>query len=152
MGSKIPLTAQEYVIAEIGAKKFGFKTVNELVSTAIISFFSDTFGWNIKPEDSRKFVKKLNEETAKNPNLDIEEFIRNFNSLSIIEKEKVTVEIPKKLLAFLKDKRKADLDEYLSNCLTDTVAADIEADVFGDSKRVQAEYGLKEEFKAYTGH
>jgi hypothetical protein len=32
------------------------------------------------------------------------------------------------------------------------VAADIEANVFGDSKRVQAEYGLREEFKAYTGY
>ena len=91
-------------------------------------------------------------ETAKNPDLDIEAFIRNFESLPIIEKEKVTVEIPKKLLAFVKDRRKADLEEYLSNCLTDTVAADIEADVFGDADTIKTEYGLKAEFKGYTGH
>ena len=69
-----------------------------------------------------------------------------------IETEKVTVRIPKKLLAFLKEERKADLEEYLSNCITDTVAADIEAEVYGYSEDIKTEYGLKEEFKAYTGH
>lgn len=76
----------------------------------------------------------------------------SFEVLPEIETEEITVRIPKKLLAFLKDKRKADLNEYLQNCLTDTVAADIEAEVYGDPEAIKTEYGLREEFKAYTGH
>ncbi len=44
------------------------------------------------------------------------------------------------------------MNEYLSNCLTDTIAADIEADVHGDAETIKNDYGLKAEFKAYTGH
>ncbi len=70
----------------------------------------------------------------------------------MIGKSKTCFEIPKKLLAFLKDRRSKDLDEYLSNCLMDTIAADIEADVHGDAETIKNYYGLKAEFKAYTGH
>ena len=62
------------------------------------------------------------------------------------------VKIPKKLLAFLKDKRSEDLEEYLSNCLTDIISADINAEVFGDPERIKAEYDLKAEFAFYEGH
>lgn len=70
----------------------------------------------------------------------------------MIGKSKTCFEIPKKLLAFLKDRRSKDPDEYLSNCLMDTIAADIEADVHGDAETIKNYYGLKAEFKAYTGH
>jgi len=70
----------------------------------------------------------------------------------MVETEEVEVKVPKKLLTFLKDKKSKDLEEYLSNCLTDTIAADIDAEVFGNPDRVRREYGLTKEFKFYQGH
>jgi len=68
-----------------------------------------------------------------------------------IETEQVTLEIPKKLLALLKD-RKKDVEEYLQYCAVDTVAADIDTEVFGNPDQIKSEYDLKAEFEAYTGH
>ncbi len=143
---------KEYRALEAIAKKLAFKTVDAMVNTAFIALMAQYSDLKIRPEDARKFATKLAEETAKNPDLDIDEFIKEFNRTIEIETEAVTVRVPKKLLAFVKDRRKADLEEYLSNCLTGTIAADIEADVFGDADTIKAEYDLKVEFKAYTGH
>lgn len=142
----------EYRAYSAIAKKAGFKDVDELFTTAIVQFFSSVYGGNIKPEDTEKFLSKLTEERAKYPDLDLEEFVRTFEVLPEIETEEITVRIPKKLLALVKVERKADLDEYLQNCLSDTIAADIMSEIYGNPDRVKAKYGLKEEFKAYEGH
>ena len=81
-------------------------------------------------------------------NTAISNFIENY----LIEKDEVTVKVPKKLLAFLKVERKDNLIEFLSNLLTDSIAADIEAEVYGFPEDIKTEYGLKEEFQFYQGH
>jgi len=81
-------------------------------------------------------------------NTAVKEFIENY----LIEKDEVTVKVPKKLLALIKDKRKDDLIEYLSDSLTDSVAADIMAGVFGEIAQVKEEYDLEAEFQFYQGH
>ena len=75
-------------------------------------------------------------------------FIRN----NVIETEEVTVKVPKKLLAVAKVFRSKNLEEYLSNCLTDTIAADVEAEVFGDHICIKEDYDLNSEFRFYEGH
>ena len=78
----------------------------------------------------------------------VSEFIINV----LIEKDEVTVKVPKKLLALVKDLRSEDWEEYLSNSLMDTIAADIEAEVFGTRDQVVKDFGLTEEFQFYQGH
>ena len=75
-------------------------------------------------------------------------FIRN----NVIETEEVIVKVPKKLLAVTKVFRSKNLKEYLSNCITDTIAADVDAGVFGDHICILEEYDLGKEFKFYQGH
>jgi len=103
---------KEYKGLEALGKKTGFKTVDELVNTAV------------------------------------SEFIENY----LIEKDEVSVKVPKKLLALVKDLRSKNWKEYLSNSLTDSVAADIMADVFGNCDQVIKDFGLTEEFQFYQGH
>jgi len=81
-------------------------------------------------------------------NAAVKEFIRT----TVIEKEDVTILIPKKLLKLVQVLRSQDWEEYLCKCVTDTVAADIEADSFGDRKEVIKDFGLTEEFQFYQGH
>jgi hypothetical protein len=81
-------------------------------------------------------------------NAALKEFVRT----TVIEKEDVTILIPKKLLKLVQVLRSQDWEEYLSKCLTDTVAADIEAEVFGDNEEILKDFGLTEEFQFYTGH
>ena len=78
----------------------------------------------------------------------VSDFIRS----ELIEKDEVTVKVPKKLLALVKDLRSEDWDEYLSDSLMDTIAADINAEVFGPFDQVLEKYGLAEEFQFYQGH
>ena len=78
----------------------------------------------------------------------VSEFIINV----LIEKDEVTVKVPKKLLALVKDLRSKEWKEYLSNSLTDSIAADIEAEVFGKFNQIIEKYGLTEEFQFYQGH
>ena len=78
----------------------------------------------------------------------VSEFIINV----LIEKDEVTVKVPKKLLALVKDLRSKEWKEYLSNSLTDSIAADIVAEVFGLFDQVVEKYGLTEEFQFYEGH
>ena len=106
-----------------------------------------------KEEEYRQLEKAANELGFKTVDKMVTTAIACFIRNEMIEKEEVTVKIPKKLLAFLKDSRvNKYLNNYLSNCLTDTVAADIEAERFGDFQEILSDYGLKEEFKAYSGH
>ena len=142
----------EYRALETIAEKTGFKNVQELVNTAIVLFFVEDSGLSMQPEKAKEFAKYFLEERCKNPNLDIEDSFRKFNKTPKIETEEVTVNIPKKLLAFVKDRRSKDLDEYLSNCLTDTIASDIDAGCFGHRDQILADYDLKAEFKFYEGH
>ena len=81
-------------------------------------------------------------------NTAISEFIEKY----VIEKEEVTVKVPKKLLALVKDLRSKEWKEYLSNSLTDSIAADVVAEVFGKFDQVVEKYGLAEEFQFYEGH
>ena len=112
MSETIRFEEKEYRAYEAIAKKTGFKTVDELVNTAL-----------------REFIKTV-----------------------VIEKEEVTIQIPKKLLKLVQVLRNQDWEEYLSKCLTDTVAADIEAEAFGDHREVIKDFGLTKEFQFYQGH
>ncbi|GAI09813.1 unnamed protein product [marine sediment metagenome] len=78
--------------------------------------------------------------------------IREFIKTTVIEKESVTILIPKKLLKLVKVLRSQDWEEYLSRCLTDTIAADIIAEAFGEFDEVTKDFGLTEEFQFYEGH
>ena len=94
-------------------------------------------------------AKKTGFETVdKLVNTAIKEFIKTV----VIEKEDVTILIPKKLLKLVKVLRNQDWEEYLGNCLTDTVAADVAAEVFGDPEEIIKDFGLTEEFQFYEGH
>ena len=112
MSETIHFEEKEYRAYEAIAKKTGFKTVDELVNTAI-----------------KEFIKTM-----------------------VIEKEAVTVLIPKKLLKFVQVMRCEDWEKYLSDSLMDTIAADIHAEVFGDYREVIKDFGLAEEFQFYQGH
>jgi len=78
----------------------------------------------------------------------VSEYITN----ELIEKDEVTVKIPKKLLALVKDLRSKDWKEYLGDSISDSLAADIHAGVFGEINQVIEKYGLAEEFEFYQGH
>ena len=74
------------------------------------------------------------------------EFVRN----ELIEKEEVKVMAHKHLLELVKTYRKK-WKEYLSDSLTDRLAAHIHADVFGDMDQPINDFGLAEEFPFYQG-
>ena len=112
MSETIHFEEKEYRAYEVIAKKAGFKTVDELVNTAI-----------------KEFIKTV-----------------------VIEKEWVTIQIPKKLLKFVQVLRSKNWEKYLSDSLTDTIVANIDADVFGDHREVIKDFGLTEEFQFYQGH
>jgi hypothetical protein len=76
------------------------------------------------------------------------DFIRN----ELIEKDEVTILIPKKLLKLVQCLRSNNWEKYLGDSLTDSVAADIESDVFGDYNEILKDFGLAEEFQFYRGH
>ena len=81
-------------------------------------------------------------------NTAVREFIKNV----MIEKEAVTVLIPKKLLKLVQVLRNEDWEKYLSDSLMDSIAADIHAEVFGKFDQVIKDFGLTEEFQFYQGH
>jgi hypothetical protein len=104
-------------------------------------------------ENEYKAYKKLAKKTGFKTvdelvNAAVLDFIKN----ELIEKEDVTILIPKKLLKLVQVLRSQDWEEYLSKCLTDTLAADIEAEAFGDNKEIIKDFGLTEEFQFYQGH
>ena len=78
--------------------------------------------------------------------------VREFIKTTVIEKEAVTILIPSKLLKIVQVLRNQDWENYLSKCLTDTIAADIEAEGFGEPEQVIKDFGLTEEFQFYQGH
>ena len=106
---------------------------------------------NFEEKDYREFESASKELGYKTVNEMVDAAIVHFFKTRVIETEEVTFKVPKKLLAFLKDKRSEDLKEYLNNCLTDTIAADIDG-VFGDHICILEEYDLGKEFKFYQGH
>jgi len=73
-------------------------------------------------------------------------------SICAREREEVTIKISTKLLAVAKTFRSKDVEEYLNNCLTGTIAANVEAGVFRDQTCIEEDYDLVEEFKFYEGH
>jgi hypothetical protein len=96
-----------------------------------------------------EIAKKTGYETVDElVNTAVSYFVENY----LIEKDEVTVKIPTKLLALVKDLRSKNWKEYLSNSLTDSVAADIMAEVFGPLDQVIKDFGLTEEFQFYQGH
>ena len=87
---------------------------------------------------------------------DVDDLVNNvvseFIIKELIEKDEVTVKVPKKLLVLVKDLRSKEWKEYLSDSLTDSLAADVVAEVFGKFDQVLEKYGLAEEFQFYQGH
>ena len=81
-------------------------------------------------------------------NTAILEFIRT----TVIETEEVMVKIPKKLLKLVQVLRSNDWEKYLGDSVTDSIAADIQADVFGGYNEILKDFGLAEEFQFYQGH
>ena len=147
MSETIHFEEKEYRALETIAKKTGFKNVKELANTAIIRFFIENKELDLQPEQAKELAKLM----IGNPDKSIEELLRQFKTPQI-ETVEVTVRIPKKLLAFMHDKRSADLEDYLSSCLTATLAADIDAGAYGYASQIKKEYHLKDEFKFYAGH
>lgn len=80
MSETIHFEEKEYRTLETLAKKFNFKNVDELVSTALISFFSETFDWGIDPEDAKQFLAEMNEESAKNPDFSFVELLEKWKA------------------------------------------------------------------------
>lgn len=79
--------------------------------------------------------------------------LKEFVESELIKKEEVKIKISKKLLAFVYDQKGEGFKEYLSNLLTDSIAADIEAEVFGeDPDQIKKDYDLTEEWQFYQGH
>ena len=78
--------------------------------------------------------------------------LREFIKTMVIEKEEVTIQIPKKLLKFVQVLRSNNWEKYLSDSLMDSIAADIHAEVFGNFNEVIKDFGLTEEFQFYQGH
>lgn len=131
----------EQTLLGILTKNFGFTSVDEMLSTVIIDHFSAIYDWDIKPEDSKKFARKLQKELTKNPESRFIDLLKTWNK-SMIETEKVTLKIPKNMMNFLREKRKTDLDKYLSECIVDMVIADIDAGSYSDPEDIKKEYGL----------
>ena len=153
MSETIHFEENEYRALEAIAKKTGFKTVDDLVSAALINFCAHMQSIEISPEENKQLLEKWREAIEENPDLDLIEFVKNFyGTPPEIETEEITVKIPKKLLKLVQVLRNQDWEEYLSKCLTDTVAADIEAEAFGDHREVIKDFGLTEEFQFYQGH
>jgi aspartokinase-like uncharacterized kinase len=96
-------------------------------------------------ELAKKTGFKTVDELVNTPVLD---FIRN----ELIEKEEVTILIPKKLLKMVQVLRSKDWEKYLSDSVADSIAADIHAGVFGNFNEVIKDFGLTEEFQFYEGH
>ena len=80
MSKKVYLKEKDYRTLELLAKKFGFKDVDELVANAIIGFFSKTYDWGIDPQDTEKFLIKMDVEAAKNPDFRFAEFLKKWNA------------------------------------------------------------------------
>ena len=108
----IHFNEKEYKALEAAAKVLDFKSVDEMVNTAV------------------------------------EYFIKT----KLIQTEEVKVKIPKKLLAVFKDHEGENLSQYLNDSITDSLAADLYAGVFGDMDDLLQKYDLKEEFRFYQGH
>jgi hypothetical protein len=70
----------------------------------------------------------------------------------LIETEEVQVWVPKKLLRLVQTLKIKDWEEYLSDSVTDSLAADVHAEVFGKFDQVIKDFGLAEEFQFYQGH
>ena len=154
MSKTIHFEETEYQTLETLAKKFDFKNVDELVSTALISFFSETFNWGIEPEDAKKFLAAMQKEQAKNPDFSFLELLKKWKTMNSpnIETVEVTVKVPCKLLRMVKDSEGENWLTYLSDSLTDSLAADIHAETFGKMDHIIEKYDLAEEFKSYQGH
>jgi len=78
--------------------------------------------------------------------------IKEFIKTEMIEKEYVSVQVPKKLLRLVQTLKSNNWEKYLSDSLMDSIAADIHAEVFGKFDQVIKDFGLTEEFQFYQGH
>jgi len=78
--------------------------------------------------------------------------IREFIKTVVIEKEDVTVLIPKKLLKLVQTLKCNNWEKYLGDSLMDSIAADVHAEVFGNFDEIIKDFGLTEEFQFYQGH
>ena len=80
MSETIHFEEKEYRTLETLAKKFDFKNVDELVSTVLIGFFSETYGWGIAPEDAKKFLAAMHEEQSTNPDFSFAKLLEKWNA------------------------------------------------------------------------
>ena len=69
-----------------------------------------------------------------------------------IEKTEVTISLPKKLYKLVNDKKGKLMNEYLTNSLSNTIIADVDAGVFGDNINIIEEYDLKDELPYFQNH
>ena len=144
----------EYRTLETIAKELGLEKVDDLVTVAMINLAAWLGGVEIEPRNSKR-IFDVWQEAQKKPGFNLKGFIKDLETRPgppEIETEKITLQIPKKLLALVKERRNKDWKEYLQNCLTDTVAADIDAGAFGYHQDIIEEFGLKGEMEAYKGH
>ena len=81
----------------------------------------------------------------------VNEAVEYLIRIKLMETEEVTVKVPKKLLAFAKNIR-PDTIAYLSDLLTDSIAADLMTGDYGDPDQLKKEYDITQEFQFYEGH
>ena len=141
---------KEYRTLETLTKKFDFKNVDELVSTALISFFSKTYGWGIAPEDAKKFLAEMHEEQSKNPDFSFAELLKKWNARKETENVKVTLELPKPISDYIKSEYPSDnLAETLTKGIVEDVLSSVEGDFEVDSEEEMKKRGLLPIFKQY---
>ena len=81
----------------------------------------------------------------------VNEAVEYLIRIKLMETEEVTVKVPKKLLVFAKNIR-PDTIAYLSDLLTDSIAADLMTSDYGNPDKLKKEYDITEEFQFYEGH
>jgi hypothetical protein len=150
LSETIHFEEKEYRTLETLAKKFGFKNIDELVSTALIGFFSETYGWGIKPEDAKKFLATMNEEQSKNPDFSFGELLKKWNTQKETENVKVTLELPKPVADFIKETwSTSNLEDTLTKEIVQMCVSSIEGDFDAEPEEEMKKYGLLQIFKQY---
>ena len=150
MSETIHFEEKEYRTLETLAKKFDFKNVDELVSTVLIGFFSETYGWGIAPEAAKKFLAAMREEQSKNPGFRFAELLEKWNTQKETETVKMTLELPKPVADFIKETWSTNnLEETLTKEVVQMCVSSIEGDFDAEPEEAMNKYGLLPIFKQY---
>ncbi|MBN2260467.1 MAG: hypothetical protein JW702_07970 [Clostridiales bacterium] len=116
---------------------------NEMIEKNVIHFEEKEYREleNLAKNHGFKDVQELVDHT-------LEQFISNV----LIEREQVGAFVPKKLLKFAKHIHPEDLQQYLTDSLTDSIAADLECGDFGNPVVLKQKFDMVSEFQFYQGH